>query len=100
MCVPVIIVRSVRRGSAVRKKTVVVLDVHVMDLNPNTWHVDRVHVRRKAAVRVEDVLADVAPAAVRVGTVLSRFRQKTLPEIVVVDFGEQLRILVDARYSK
>src|SRR4029077_7015038 len=71
-----------------------------MDLNPNTWHVDRVHVRRKAAVRVEDVLADVARTGDHGGTVLSRFLQKTLPEIAVVDFGEQLRILVDARYSK
>ena len=65
-------------------------DVHVMDLNPNTWHVDRVHVRRKAAVRVEDVLADVARTGDHVGTILSRFLQKTLPEIAVVDFGELL----------
>src|SRR5262245_64876 len=93
--VPIAVVMSVRIAQSVVEKAIVVLNVGVMNLEPNSWHMDRIDMRRKTSMRVEDVLANVTDAGNDVTTVIVCLFQVTIAEVGFVDFGKQFGIFVN-----
>ena len=83
-----IIMCSVPISQGVAEEAVIVLEIGMMNLDPDTRHVDCVDVCRKASMRVINVLTDVPDAFYDISTVFVCFLQIAIAEIGLVDFAE------------
>src|SRR4051794_29761154 len=72
----------------------------MMNLQPNTRHVNSVAMSRKSTVRGVDVVADIPGALNDIVAVALRLIEIALPVVVFVDPSEDAAIAIDALWAE
>src|SRR5207247_6301245 len=93
---PVGIVSPMGGGEAVPEEAVIIFDFDLVHLQPDARDVNCIDMRRKAAVRCEDVVADVARALDHLSRIVTRIVQVSFGKAVLIDLVEHRAVATDA----